>query len=90
MNRSVCIRCGYSKAQALAKCGRCAFEPATQTDQAKSLVLSPAFDDGGMTIGRSAGELSDIAAQIEAGTPYAFAGLELDLVARHLRRKPRG
>ena len=85
LNGPVCIRCGYRKASALAECAHCRFQPLSETDQAKSLVLSPAFDVGETTIGRSPEELSDIALQIQEGKPYAFSQVELGVVMREQR-----
>src|SRR5262249_31988725 len=80
--RAVCIRCGYYKAEALAKCPKCGFQPASEREQAQSLILSPAFDAGGTKIGRTPEELADIALQIEGGKAYAFSQVEMGVVAK--------
>ena len=75
--RAVCIRCGNLKRYAPERCGQCEFMPRSNTDLAKSFILSAEFDVGGKTIGRHADELSRIAEAVAGGRPYAFPEPEL-------------
>lgn len=82
--RAVCIRCGNAKRYAPERCAQCGFTPRSDTDLAKSFILSAAFDVGDRTIGRAAGELSRIAGAISSGQPYEFSGPEVAAVEKQV------
>jgi hypothetical protein len=75
--KAVCIRCGNPKRYAPERCGKCGFAPRSNTDLAKSFILSAAFDVGGKTIGRPADELSRIAEAVASNRPQVFSKPEL-------------
>ena len=81
---AICIRCGAPKKQARAKCASCSFTPLSNTDLAKSFIVSKTFDVGERAIGRSSENLARIANAIEAGSPYQFSEAEVASVASHV------
>lgn len=81
---SVCIRCGNGKRYAPERCGKCGFAPRSNTDFAKSFILSAAFDVGDTTIGRPTDELSRIAGAISSGKPYEFSEPEVEAVEKYV------
>jgi hypothetical protein len=78
---AVCIQCGNAKRRAPDRCAKCGLAPRSNTDLAKSFILSAAFDVGERTIGRSTDELSRIADAVAGGKPYEFSEPEVAAVA---------
>src|SRR5687767_12347668 len=82
--KAVCIRCSNPKRYAPERCGQCGFMPRSNTDLAKSFILSDAFSVGDTTIGRPTGELSRIAGAISGGRPYKFSEPEVAAVEKQV------
>ncbi len=82
---AVCVACGALKKAALAACPACGFEPKSEYEAARSLILSKRFHAGDMEIGRTAAELQSIADEIRAGRPYRFDPQEQHRVVEQYR-----
>ena len=83
--KAVCVACGAFKSDALATCSECDYQPTSEYEIARSLILSQASDNGQMTIGRTAEELEKISADIRGGRPYLFDAEEQRRVVEHYR-----
>jgi hypothetical protein len=83
--KAVCVACGVFKRNALITCPECHYQPASEYEVARSLILSRAFTIGKVTIGRTAEELEKISADIRRGRPYLFDAEEQRRVAEHYR-----
>jgi hypothetical protein len=81
---AICIRCGAPKKHAPAKCHSCGFVPSSNTDLAKSFILSKTFDVADRSIGRSPAELAQISSAIAAGVPYEFSQAEVTEVGNQV------
>jgi len=74
---SICIKCGQSKGFFRRQCISCGFQPASQLDLAKSLMLSTNFEIqsnefGNEYLGKTWNELQKIGQHIGCGEPYEF------------------
>ena len=65
------------KKYAPVKCAKCGYAPSSNTDLAKSFILSKTFDVGELSFGRSPAELAQISDAIAAGAPYQFSEAEV-------------
>lgn len=83
--KAVCVACGAFKGDALVTCPTCDYQPASEYEVARSLILSRAFTIGKVTIGRTAEELEKISADIRGGRPYLFDAEEQRRVVEHYR-----
>lgn len=83
--KAVCVACGAFKKSALVTCSECDYQPASEYEAARSLILSETFTVGKMTIGRPAKELQKISADIRSGRPYLFDAEEQRRVVEHYR-----
>lgn len=73
MTVAVCIKCGAMKTGALSPCDQCGFDPHSDEDKARSVVLSDHhFPDE---------ELARISERIKAGQPVAWPE---EAVQRHI------
>jgi hypothetical protein len=79
---AVCISCGHFKRLALVKCPSCGFTPSSEDEQARSLILAPAFDAGEQIVGLGSQQLAAASAAIQAGHPYDFDLAEVARVCR--------
>ena len=57
-------------------CPECGYEPESEYEVARALILSKAFPAGKRIIGRSVDELRAIGEQIRRGQPYYFDSQE--------------
>lgn len=69
---AVCVTCGAIKKAAVASCPECGYEPESEYEVARALILSKEFPAGRRTIGRPVDELRAIGEQIRSGRPYYF------------------
>lgn len=83
--KAVCVACGAFKGDALVSCPECNYQPASDYEVARSVILSQAFTVDKVTIGRTAEELEKISAEIRGGRPYYFDAEEQRRVAEHYR-----
>ncbi len=82
---AVCVPCGAFKKSAQAACPACGFEPKSEYEVARALILSQKFTADETTIGRTADELRTIAADIRVGRPYRFDPQEQERVVDQYR-----
>jgi hypothetical protein len=71
---SVCVRCGAFKKAAFSRCSQCGFQPETDYEAARSLILSEKTIIGDMEVGQTPEALQDIAAAIRRGRPFPIDG----------------
>lgn len=83
--KAVCVACGAFKGDALVTCPTCDYQPASEYEVARSLILSRAFTIGKVTIGRTAEELERISTDIRGGRPYLFDAEEQRRVVEQYR-----
>ena len=83
--KAVCVACGAFKGDALATCSACDYQPASEYEVARSVILSQAFTVGKVTIGRTAEELERISTEIRGGRPYLFDAEEQRRVVEQYR-----
>ena len=83
--KAVCVACGTFKRRALVSCPECDYQPASEYEVARSLILSQTFTVGKMAIGQTAEELEKISADIRSGRPYLFDAEEQRRVVEHYR-----
>jgi hypothetical protein len=83
--KAVCVACGAFKSDALMTCPECDYQPASEYEVARSLILSQAFTVGEVAIGRAAEDLEKISADIRGGRPYLFDAEEQRRVVEHCR-----
>ena len=83
--RAVCVTCGAFKKAAVESCPECGYEPESEYEVARALILSKQFPVGNRIIGRSVDELRAIGEQIRAGRPYYFDAQEQQIVAEAYR-----
>jgi len=79
---AVCVSCGEYKKSALARCKSCGFQPKTDYEAARSLILSETHVIHEIAIGRSAEQLQQISQSIRSGRPYPIDGEEQKQVVR--------
>ncbi len=92
MTLAICIQCGTLKNRPIQKCPSCGFEPKTDEDKAKSLILSLNYEIDGEYRGKSKDELLAIGQQIREGKSYHFDPPEVGTViayAKHVQSIPR-
>ena len=77
--KAVCVACGAFKNDALIACPECDYQPASEYEVARSLILSQTHT------GRKAEDLEKISADIRGGRPYLFDAEEQRRVAEHYR-----
>jgi len=80
LNTAVCIRCGAAKKRPIDECPKCHFEPQSDEDKAKSLILSTAYEIDGEYRGKTLEELNAIARDMQAGKPHEFDAAEVRAV----------
>ncbi|MGD8566731.1 MAG: hypothetical protein PVJ39_01410 [Gammaproteobacteria bacterium] len=89
---SVCVRCGAFKNSAFSRCKQCEFQPETDYEAARSLILSETRVIGDIEVGHTPEELQDIAAAIRRGRPFPIDGeLQKQVVRayyKHLKANP--
>ncbi len=83
--KAVCVACGAFKNDALVTCPECGYQPESEYEVARSLILSQKFSVGQTTIGRTADELQKVADDIRSGRPYYFDAEEQRRVAELYR-----
>ena|SRR6266436_5413135 len=83
---AICIRCGALKKSPIQKCPSCGFQPQTDEDKAKSLILSLNYEIDGEYRGKTKEELLAIAQQIRDGKPYEFDPQEVAAVIEYAKR----
>lgn len=83
--KAVCVACGAFKRDALASCRECGYQPASEYEVARSLILSQTHAIGEVAIGRKAEDLKKISADIRGGRPYLFDAEEQRRVVEHYR-----
>ena len=83
--KAVCVACGAFKNDALIACPECDYQPASEYEVARSLILSQTHTIGDVAIGRKAEDLEKISADIRGGRPYLFDAEEQRRVAEHYR-----
>lgn len=71
---SVCVRCGAFKKTAFSHCKQCGFQPKSDYEAARSLILSEKAVIGDMEVGQTPEALQDIAAAIRRGRPFPIDG----------------
>ena len=82
---AVCVACGALKKAAVERCAQCGYEPESEYEVARALILSKQFPAGRQTIGRPVDELRTIAEQIRSGRPYYFDSQEQQRVVEAYR-----
>ena len=82
---AVCVTCGAFKKAAVESCPECGYEPESEYEVARALILSKAFPAGKRIIGRSVDELRAIGEQIRGGRPYYFDAQEQQDVVKAYR-----
>lgn len=82
---AVCVPCGAFKKSAQTACPACGFEPKSEYEMARALILSQKFTADETTIGQTSDELRTIAADIRAGRPYRFDPQEQQRVVDYCR-----
>ncbi len=82
---AVCVTCGAIKKAAVERCPQCGYEPESEYEVARALILSKAFPAGNRIIGRSLDELRAIGEQIRSGRPYYFDPHEQQTVVEAYR-----
>jgi uncharacterized Zn finger protein (UPF0148 family) len=70
--KAVCVACGAFKNDALVSCPECGYQPESEYEVARSLILSQKFSVGQTAIGRTADELQKVSDDIRGGRPYYF------------------
>lgn len=83
---SVCIRCGHLKNGPIAKCPTCQFQPQTEEDKARSLILSLDYEIDNEYRGKSKEELTLIGSRLGHGHPHEFDEAEVKMVVEYARR----
>lgn len=83
--RAVCVTCGAFKKAAVESCPECGYEPESEYEVARALILSKQFPAGNRIIGRSVDELRAIGEQIRGGRPYYFDAQEQQIVVEAYR-----
>lgn len=81
MSLSVCIRCGAIKRRPMDRCPRCGFQPATDEEKAKSLLLSLDAEIDGEYVGRSKEELLALSQNFPPGGPEFDPALVARVIA---------
>src|SRR5688572_7404447 len=69
---AICVRCGAYKRRSLIRCRSCAYEPGSDYEAARALILSLNTGASTTAVGRSEAELKRIGADIRSGRPYLF------------------
>lgn len=69
---AICVRCGAYKRRPLIRCRGCGYEPASDYESARALILSLNAGAQATIVGRSEAELKRIGADIRSGRPYLF------------------
>jgi len=70
--KSVCLKCGQFKGEALTACPACGFSPKADRDVACSLLLTEPFDLGELVVGRSLDELKEASHLIQSGKEFQY------------------
>jgi hypothetical protein len=65
---AVCIRCGTIKNHPQRRCAHCQFKPATDSERARSLVVSTDLEMDNVSRGLDAAEIKIVAEKIRLGT----------------------
>ncbi len=86
MSLAICIRCGTTKKNPIQKCPSCGFQPQSDEDKAKSLILSLNYEINGEYRGKSKVELLAIGQAIRDGKPYVFDPQEVAEVIQYAKR----
>lgn len=81
----MCVSCGAFKKSALENCPECGYQPESEYEVARALILSKKFPAGNRIIGRPVDELRTIGEQIRRGRPYYFDAQEQQIVAEAYR-----
>lgn len=68
------------------KCGNCFFQPKSDVEKAKSLILSLDYEIGDEYLGKSKEELKIISEEIQKGQPYKFDMSEVSRVVDYARQ----
>ena len=84
MINAICIRCGDGKGHALTKCKKCGFEPTTDEEKAKSIILSEYHEIETELHGKSIEELKVIGERIKGGEAYEFDQQEVDKTVKYM------
>jgi hypothetical protein len=83
MKLAVCINCGAMNRHPMDGCNDCGFEPRTDEEKARSLMLSTDYEIGGEYRGKTTTELEVIAADIRRGQRHEFDAKEIRSVLKH-------
>jgi predicted ATP-dependent serine protease len=86
MTFSVCVKCGTTKKRPHDRCSNCQFQPVSDDDKAKSLILSLDYEIDNEYRGKTKEELQQIASEIKAGKPYEFDTQEVQSVVAYAHR----
>jgi predicted ATP-dependent serine protease len=86
MTLSICIICGTEKKRPIDKCTKCGFEPKTDEEKAKSLMLSTAYEINGEYRGKTVEELKGIAAEIQEKGRHEFDANEVKAVIAYAQQ----
>jgi hypothetical protein len=68
------------------KCANCGFEPVSEEDWAKSLILSLDYEIDDEYLGKTKEELKAIAIEIQTGNSHEFDPLEIQSIVDYARR----
>lgn len=79
---AVCVTCGAYKRDPMTRCKGCGFEPSSDYELGRALILSRQFNFHGKMLGRSPDDLKRIAADIRRGRPYLFDNNEQEVAVR--------
>ena len=78
MNKvNLCIRCGSNRGDAWQPCPKCSFQPTSEEDHAKSIILSNEYFIDGEYYGKTDEEFLAIGMAIQNGHPYQFNDAEV-------------
>lgn len=85
MKTAICIQCGAAKRHPTAACKECGFEPRSDEDKAKSIILSLHYELDGVYLGKTWAELLAIGDTIRQGN-YQFDSQEVTPVIEYAHR----
>lgn len=83
---SICIQCGNTKDNPSHRCSVCRFQPHSDEDKARSMMLSLGYEIDNVYVGKSKQELLDIGDHIRRHVPYHFDETEVAALVEYARR----
>lgn len=84
--RAICVKSGDEKPHSNSKCPKCGFKPKTDSELAKSLILSLEYEIEDEDRSKSWDELKKIGLSIQQGRPYEFDEKEVEEVIAYAHK----